>query len=239
MRTAPVPAPSPRLPCRRLALVAGLVLLLALQAAATEPAAKQNPQPVNVVLVHGILNTGEVFAPMSRVLEGQGYRCFAPSLTPNDCRTGVHALARQLSEQIDARFGESQPLILVGFSMGGLITRDYVQNLARFHRVRGVFLISTPNHGTLWASFARGGVGQLGWHSPFIEALNRNEAVWQSIPVCSYWTPWDLMILPATSSLWSVGGRQEIHCLFHPWMVRSHELTRDLVAKIAAITPTG
>ena len=148
-----------------------------------------------------------------------------------------HALARQLSDRIDARFGRSEPIILIGFSLGGLVTRDYVQNLAAPGRVRGVFLISPPNHGTVWASLARGdGVRQLSLNSMYLQALNRDQQAWRHIPVCTYWTPWDLMIVPATSSRWPVGDCQKIFCLVHPWMVTNRTLTQDLTARIAAIT---
>ena len=214
--------------------LAGMVLFSfpAATARAVEPSRR-----VNVVLVHGIYDRGKIFNPMIRVLERQGCRCLAPSLTPNDCRYGVHALALELSERIDERFGPSEPIILVGFSMGGLVTRDYVQNLAGPGRVRGVFLIATPDHGTIWASLALGnGVKQLSWNSTFIQALNQDEEVWRHVPLYSYWTPCDLMILPATSSRWSVGETREIFCLMHPWMVWDHRLVADVSAKIAVLT---
>ena len=195
--------------------------------------------PVNIVLVHGIFDRGKIFDPMVRMLEKQGCRCLAPSLQPNDCRNGVHALARQLSDRIDACFGRSEPIILIGFSLGGLVTRDYVQTLAAPGRVRGVFLISPPNHGTVWASLAHGGVKQLSLNSTYLQALNRNEQAWQHIPVCTYWTPWDLMIVPSTSSRWPVGDCKEIFCLVHPWMVTNRTLTADITAKIAAIAVGG
>ncbi len=195
--------------------------------------------PVNVVLVHGIYDHGKIFDPMIRRLEQRGCRCFAPSLTPNDCRNGIHALALQLSRRIDARFGPSQPIILVGFSMGGLVTRDYVQNLAGPGRVRGVFLISTPNHGTLWASLAHGsGTRQLSYRSAFTQALNQDDQAWRHIPVHSYWTPCDLMIVPVTSCRWPVGDSREVFCLLHPWMVRDPAVLADVSAKIAPL-PVG
>ena len=194
------------------------------------------PRPrVNVVLVHGIYDTGRLFEPMARRLEEQGCRCLAPSLSPNDCRAGVRALSLQLARAIDARFGRSAPVVLVGFSMGGLVTRDYVQNQAPPGRVRGVFLISPPNHGTLWAAFAHGGTRELGTGSRFIRQLNRNVQAWQSVPVRTYWTPLDLMIMPATSSLWPVGETKIIVCALHPWMVRDPRLMDDLAARVTIV----
>ena len=213
---------SPRTaPRKRWLFVAAVLLCLPMgvsRAAAPVP-------PINVVLVHGIFDRGSIFGPMVRTLEKQGCRCLAPSLTPNDCSRGVHA-----------RFGRSSPVFLIGFSMGGLVARDYVQNVAGRGRVRGVFLISPPNHGTLWASLGFGEVRQLGLSSAFIQALNRDERPWQRTPVRTYWTPCDLMIVPATSSLWPVGDTREIFCLVHPWMVRNPALTADITARIAALT---
>ena len=216
----------------------GRFLSLALVAAVFDPGAAslRAAPPVNVVLVHGIYDRGRIFAPLVRVLEGRGDHCLAPSLTPNDCSRGVHALALQLSAAIDARFGASVPVVLVGFSMGGLVSRDYVQTLAGAGRVRGVLLISPPNHGTLWACFARGGTRDLALGSRFIARLNADERAWRSLPVCTYWTPLDLMIVPATSSLWPVGDTKTILCALHPWMVRNPVLMADVAARIAAMT---
>ncbi len=170
-----------------------------------------------------------------RTLEAQGYPCLAPSLTPNDCSAGVRALSVQLARAIDARFGPRAPVVLIGFSMGGLITRDYVQNLAAPGQVRGAFLLSPPNHGTLWAAFAHGGTRELGTGSRFLQTLNHNVQVWQHVPVRTYWTPLDLMIVPSTSSLWPVGDTQAVLCLSHPWMVRNPRLLADLTARLAVL----
>ncbi len=210
--------------------MAAVVLLCGLDVAAS---CGESAQPTNVVLVHGILNTGKIFKPLVHRLEAEGCRCFAPDLRPNTCALGVHDLAGKLSAQIDRRFGRKAPLILIGFSMGGIVARDYVQNLATRKRVRGVFLISAPNHGTFWACLSPGGgTRDLAIGSPFLKRLNADETTWKSIPVSSYWTPYDLMIVPARSSVWPVGETTRIACPLHPLMVRNHDVTEDIAAKI-------
>ncbi len=238
-----LPAVSPVLKSRLspAVIVCWFALLLAAAGPGSLWASEARPpirrQPVNVVLVHGFLNTGKIFNPLVKVLSGKGYTCLAPSLSPNDCRHGVDELAQQLSRDIDARFGPAQPIFLVGFSMGGLITRDYVQNIAARRRIRGVFLISAPNHGTLLASLAPfGRIKELSFHSPFTRELNSSTAAWENIPVRSYWTPYDLMIVPYTSSRWPVGDARQISCLLHPWMPRNREVMADIAAHIAIIT---
>ena len=196
--------------------------------------------PVNVVLVHGILNTGRIFDPLVARLEKEGCRCFAPSLRPNTGVSGVHDLARKLSAEIDRRFGPTAPIVMVGFSLGGLVTRDYVQTLAARDRVRGVFLISAPNHGTFWANLCPGGgIRDLALGSPFLQRLNADDAAWKRVPVASYWTPYDLMIVPARSSLWPVGETTRVDCPLHPLMPRNRVVMADICARIDHLRAEG
>ena len=77
-----------------------------------------------------------------------------------------------------------------------------------------------------------GGEPQI--HSHFIATLNEHEQAWEHVPVSSYWTPFDLMILHATGSRWPVGENKEIFCPLHPWMARKHEVIADISARITA-----
>jgi triacylglycerol lipase len=198
--------------------------------------AGENERPVNVVLVHGFHATGRIFGSMIRDLEHEGCQCFAPTLRPSDCSRGVHELACQLSAQIDRRFGPSAPLVIVGFSMGGLVTRDYVQNLAHRGRVRAAFLISAPNHGTLWASLSpESGQRQMAPGSPFLSRLNADDTAWSAIPVSSYWTPYDLVILPPKSSLLAFGESERVACPVHWLMVKDRTVRADIAAKIGRL----
>ena len=224
-------------PCWR--VLTGLAVMFGGLAAAAGGAEPARP-PVNVVLVHGILNTGAIFDPLVARLDREGCRCFAPSLRPNTGVSGVHDLARKLSAQIDRRFGSTAPVVMVGFSLGGLVTRDYVQTLAARGRVRGVFLISAPNHGTFWANLCPGGgIRDLALGSPFLRGLNADEAVWKRIPVASYWTPYDLMIVPARSSLWPVGETMRVACPLHPLMPRDRAVMADIAARIGRLRAGG
>ncbi len=194
------------------------------------------PQPVNVVLVHGFTDTGAIFNPLVSVLEKQGCHCFAPTLRPTDFRYGVHDLTLKLAAEIDARFGRSQPLILIAQSMGGLVARDYVQNLGGDRRVRACFMIVTANHGTLWANLSPGGgVRDFAIGSPFLRALNADLSAWKSIPAYAYWTPFDFVVVPSISAMCSFGRSKSIPAPFHQSMVKDRELMADIAAKIQAL----
>ncbi len=218
--------------------LAVLVVLMGIASAhGGELTAAAAAEPVNVVLVHGIFNRGRVFDPMVRELERAGCRCFAPSLRPNNGRTGVHDLTAKLSAQIDARFGPRARFFLVGFSMGGLVARDYVENTPGRTRVRGVFLIATPSRGTLLASLAPPGghLRELAPGSAFLTALNADGRAWRTVPVHAYWTPLDLMIVPSVNTRWPEGAGEttRVVCWLHPWMVRNRVVIADILRRIA------
>jgi len=82
-----------------------------------------------VMLVHGIFNSGYVFCSMRKQLEARGIDCFAPNLKPRDGRHGIEDLAIKLNSEIDQRLGKRYPVLLIGFSMGGIVARYYLQKL--------------------------------------------------------------------------------------------------------------
>ena len=217
-----------------------LLALLALPGVAREANARGmtepgRPAPPAVVLVHGCWNDGRIFAPMVRAMEREGYVCFAPDLTPNDGRLGIRQLTEELAGKIDARFGLFAPVVLVGFSMGGLVARDYVEHVAADpRRVRGVFLISSGGEGTLWANLSpQAGQRDMAIGSAFLRTLNADAVPWKTIPLHAYWTPLDLMIVPAFHSRGPMeGSSTRVWCPVHPWMVRNQKVIADIVRRL-------
>src|SRR5688572_27162570 len=97
----------------------------------TATATTANPLPVKrVVMVHGIFqDEWRCFGRLRRELEAQGVECICPSLKPADARNGLPALAEQLKKAIDAKWKPNDRFVLIGFSMGGLIGRHYLQDM--------------------------------------------------------------------------------------------------------------
>ena len=200
------------------------------------------PRALNVVLVHGFWNTGAIFDPLVAILEKQGCRCFAPSLRPNDFRDGVRAETLRLRAAVEGRFGKRVPVVFVCFSMGGLAARDYAENLGGASRTRAMFFIATAHRGTLWAATSsRRGVRELAVGSAFLHALNARVGAMAGIPVRAYWTPFDLVVLPATNTRWPFDAHasQRVLCPTHPAMVRNRTVMADIAARIASLPPAG
>jgi triacylglycerol lipase len=185
------------------------------------------------VLVHGINDTSSKFKTMQAAFERKGYRCIVPSLSPKNAFQGLEALAIQLKNIIDAENKKNDDVYcLVGFSMGGLIARYYLQELEGAHSFHQFFSIATPHHGSLLAYLSKNkGVKQMRPGSEFLCNLKQSSNRLSRLPCYSYWTPYDLMILPASSSVWKKAENIKVKVLCHPLMVRNQFIIADIIEK--------
>lgn len=184
-----------------------------------------------VVLVHGIFDTGKIFTTMARYFEERGLRTLAPSLRPSSGAQGLEALARQLKNCIDAEVAPEDTLDLIGFSMGGLISRYYLQRLGGLERVRRFVAISVPQHGSLWAwALPNQGCRQMRPGSSFLQDINKDIAGLAQIDLLTLWTPFDLMIVPASSSVIPLGKEVKLPVLLHDWMIKDKRVLQAVAA---------
>ncbi|MBD6614570.1 triacylglycerol lipase [Komarekiella sp. 'clone 1'] len=194
----------------------------------------KNQQRNPVVLAHGIDDTGAVFYRMADYLKQQGWSVYTLNLVPNNGDVGLDELAKQLANYIAATFVSEQPLDLVGFSMGGIVSRYYVQRLGGIERVQRFITISSPHYGTVTAyASQRPGCVQMRPNSIFLQDLNSDAAILKQLNFTSIWTPYDLMIVPARSSQMPVGGEVIVPVAMHPWMLRD---SRSLAVVAEALT---
>ena len=158
---------------------------------------------------------------MKRFLESRGWDVHAISLKPNNASVPFDVMARQLDTFVTATFPAGEKFDLVAFSMGGLVSRYYIQKLGGYARVRRFVTLSTPNHGTLlaWLS-GYPGVKQMRPGSEMLRDLNGDVSKLVPLDYTSIYTPFDLSILPARSSCMPVARNVVIWVPFHPLMVR-------------------
>lgn len=181
-----------------------------------------SPPPRNpVLLVHGINDTVSKFKTLQSYLTDHGWSVHALNLTPNDGSAPLEVLAQQVADYVSDRFPPEQPIDLLGFSMGGVVTRYYLQRLGGHQKVQRYISISAPNRGT-WLGFSLPlpGVRQMSPGSQFLVDLNRDHhQVLATLKVTIIWTPFDLMILPAISSQLGLGKEIVLPVPVHSWMV--------------------
>ncbi|MBP0011820.1 MAG: alpha/beta fold hydrolase [Roseofilum sp. SBFL] len=192
-----------------------------------------------VLLIHGIDDTGAVFRKMAVVLEGQGWLTHALDLVPNNGQVGLDRLAEQIQGYVERTFSQDTRFDIVAFSMGGIISRYYLQRLGGLERCDRFITLSSPHHGSLM-SYVRQNPGcvQMRPNSQFLQDLNRDFDRLNSVQFTSIWTPNDLMILPAKSSNVPVGKNITVPVLIHPWMLTDDRII-ELVGQYLKKTGVG
>ncbi|NJM45431.1 MAG: alpha/beta fold hydrolase [Alkalinema sp. RU_4_3] len=173
-----------------------------------------------VILVHGLWDTAHVFKSMRLHLETQGWDVYSLDLLPSNGSAPLDVLAHQLEHYIAKTFAPDQTLDIVGYSMGGLVSRYYLQRLGGLDRVARFITLSAPHKGTLAATFSRfKGCQQMHPKHPFIQDLNRDLHQLEQVQFTSLWTPYDAIILPSTSSILPVGKTERLNVPLHKFMV--------------------
>ncbi len=187
-----------------------------------------------VLLIHGIDDTTALFGVMAPYLQDLGWSVHSINLTPNNGDVGLDILAQQVADYIDKTFPADQAIDLVGFSMGGIISRYYVQRLGGIKRVQRFITIASPHNGT-WTAYLRLNAGcyQMRCGSAFLEDLNQNVKMLDSINFTSIWTPMDLMIVPSRSSQLPVGRDIILQVPGHAWMVSDSRSLRAIAQTLA------
>jgi triacylglycerol lipase len=179
---------------------------------------------VPALLVHGIWNTGESFARMRAALDLAGIApTLALDLVPNDGRAPLAELAAQVDTAAHrlARESGASRIDVVGFSMGALVSRYWIQRLGGRARVRRFVSISGPHAGTANAyALPLAGAREMRPGSPLLTDLARDVDPWGEVEVHCFWTPFDLMVVPARSAILP-GARavQRFAVAMHRWMV--------------------
>lgn len=182
------------------------------------------------ILVPGFRDNARILRRLVTVLNKAGLNPYPISPQPSDGAVGIDVLATQLATQIEAAFGPDQAINLVGFSMGGLICRTYVQKLGGISRTRRLITLATPHQGT-WSAYTynRPACLQMRPGSRFLADLNEDISALEQLNFISIWTPLDLTILPAKSSCLLVGETIPIVSPFHGTLLFDPRILRMIV----------
>ena len=186
-----------------------------------------------VLLIHGFKDDARKMEKLRRHLESHGFHAEAVNLRPSLGQAGMEELAAQVAEFAEERFGPFAAMDVVGFSMGGLVARYYVQKLGGADRVRRLITLASPHHGTLLAwCIPNPGCRQMRPGSAFLRELNADQEWLQRVEVTSFWTPLDLMILPASSSRLEGATNLRKWVLAHPMLVSQRSCIQSVTSAL-------
>ena len=187
--------------------------------------------------MHGINDTGARFDRMRSVLLARGFGSVqAINITPSDASITLEAMGEQVMDGLRAcqEAAGTQKVDIVAFSMGALAVRHALHNLDGRSRVRRFISVSGPHHGTLAAYLSwKSGTKQMRPSSRFLRDLNAGGDRWGDVEVFSFWSPLDLVVIPAVSSALESAHNRTFPVALHHRMLSDDRVIEAVVQTLA------
>ncbi|MCC6658085.1 MAG: alpha/beta fold hydrolase [Rhodocyclaceae bacterium] len=185
-----------------------------------------------LLLIHGYQCNRGYWIQMRGRLERAGWQVATLSLNPvfNDIDGYVEPLARRIEEVLAATGAER--VILVGHSMGGLVSRAYLRRHG-VERIARLITLGSPHQGSRLAVLGLGENGrQMVPGSQWLQALNAPGAV--PLPeTVSLYSCQDNYVMPQDSSLLEGAKVVPLAGIGHLEMAFSPEIERRLLAELS------
>lgn len=203
---------------------------LALFDAAPVPA---NPELDAIILVHGIHSNSRDMTRMARAFRAEGREVFTPDLAPNGGQATIEELGSQLADYAAKHVPRGRKFDLVGFSMGGLVSRYYVQRLGGAAYVAHLVTIAAPHHGTILAHLHPGaGAVEMRRGSGFLRDLAKDDAALSRVKFTTFHTPLDLVVVPPRSAEMPQARNVRVWASLHPSLILEKRCIRAVAAAL-------
>jgi triacylglycerol lipase len=193
-----------------------------------------NKRPI--FLVHGLWNDPKLFEKLIKKINEDDYELYRPHLPHRFGKTSLKDLARALDSKIEELVGPEVEVDIVGFSMGGLISRLWLQNHGGFLRTKRFFSIGTPHFGTYTAQMIPSsfmpGIADMKRGSRLLSQLNNDLTSLEQVECISFFTKWDLMTFPGWQAKLSIGESYQLPVLTHKELITNSISLDILVEKI-------
>jgi len=193
---------------------------------------KRNP----IILIHGLWNTSSIFSSITSKLDDIGIDYFAPTLEHSYGMTSIPELTKKLNEFILEKYGLEKEIDILGFSMGGIIGRHWIQKFNGYKRTRRLISIGSPHKGTLMAQlipkYPFRGISEMKIDSKFLRELADNDFFLDDIECISFFTYWDLMVFPSWLTNLNFGEKISLKVYKHKNLVRNSFSVEKIIEKI-------
>ena len=184
---------------------------------------KRNP----IILIHGLWNSSSIFSFINSKLDDNGIEYFAPTLFHSYGMTSIIDLTKTFNDLIVEKYGLVKQIDVLGFSMGGIIARNWIQKFDGYKRTRRFISIGSPHKGTfasqLVPKYPFRGISEMKLNSAFLRDLSRTDYLLKNIECVSFFTYWDLMVFPGWTAHLNHGEKIALNVFKHRNLVRKKE----------------
>lgn len=194
------------------------------------------PTPVPLVLVHGLWDTPNLFRRLEQRLAGRRDPLLVPHLPHGLGEKPLLGLAHQLGRMVDQRFGAGRAVDVLGFSMGGLVARTWLQLAGGEGRVRRFTAVGSPQRGSLLALLGPrrwlASIADMRPGSPLLRQLNGDLSTLEGTECCSFWCLADTMVVPSWTGVLPLGRRQQLPVWHHKQLISHPAALEPIVAEL-------
>ena len=187
-------------------------------------------------MIHGLWNTSSIFSSIASKLDDIGIEYFAPTLKHSCGMTSIIDLTYKLNELILEKYGLEKELDILGFSMGGIIGRYWIQKFNGYKRTRRFISIGSPHKGTLIAQlvpkFPFRGISEMKVNSKFLRKLAKNDFFLDDIECINFFTYWDMMVFPGWWTNLDIGEKIPLKVYKHRNLVRNNFSVEKILERI-------
>ena len=185
------------------------------------------PRPV--LLVPGFLDSPRSFALLERRLRREGFETHAVRLTPRLATCSLHRFARQ----VELAAAPHDEVDVVGFSMGGIVSRLWIQRYGGAAKVNRLVTLASPHAGSHVARIMpQRAAREMRPGSALLTDLDRDLDVLDDVKVVSLWTPYDATVFPGHSGQLAVGRTEKLGVALHRLMLLDRRVALRVVAAL-------
>ena len=154
-----------------------------------------------ILFVHGYVCNRAVWHSFMRDAASRGYRCEAVTLP--DPFAAIDTQVVFVEEALTSLSPDGAPVVIVGHSMGGLVARALMRQIAAT-RVAHVITLGSPHHGTSTARFANAGSARdMRIGNDWLRSLTRDEEEGRGLrraALTSVWSHHDDVVFPQSTA---------------------------------------
>ena len=178
-----------------------------------------------IIFIHGLWNTSSIFNNLLKKLDYYNVEYYAPTLDHSFGRISIIDLAESLDELITKKYGNKREIDILGFSMGGIIARYWINKFYGYHKTKRFISIGSPHRGTLTAQLVPKnlfkGIAEMKISSSLLKELSEYDYLLKKIDCISFYTKWDFMVFPGWRANLPVGRKFSLNIYKHRNLVRN------------------
>lgn len=202
----------------------------------SQPDSRTGADAPPLVLVHGLWDTPGLFRNLRERLDGRRDPLLVPHLPHGLGERPVLELAEELGQAVEDSFGPDQEVDVLGFSLGGVIARAWIQLLGGRERTRRFISVGSPQQGSLlalpWPRQWLATVADLRPGSRLLQRLNDDPAGLKGVECVSFWCLPDQMVVPSWTGVLPRGPSHQLPVWHHQQLITSPVALKPIVQEL-------